>query len=271
MERKRSAELWLLRATAGIRFGPDRRAVKAELQAHLEDRREALLRRRPGLSGEDAERLVLERMGDPEELGRALARIHRPWLGWLWLASRCALGLLALVLIVNGVFSNDYRQSQGGSPVWGGYRAEEYVRPLELRPEEARLGGYAFRIVEAVYAEVSGLPGRSGRIEVTFRAASPRFWARINGNAVRDALTVVTEDGTRFVEEGGRLWEETPPDRRGAFWMELCRWGPFSRDFTAYLYTADPWQDGRRVELEFDFGKGSFSLSAQVVRQEAEP
>ena len=271
MEERRSQWTpWLLRATAGIRFGPDRRAVEAELRAHLEDRRAALLHRRPGLEEAEAARLVLERMGDPEELSRALARIHRPWLGWLWQASRWVLGLLVLGLVLLGVFSSDYNQSRGGSPVWGAFRSEAYTDPLELRPERAELGGYTFRIVEAVYWDVSDLPGRSGRIEVTFRAASPRFWARVNGNAVGDALTVVTADGTQFAEEGGRLWGEIPSDRRGPFGMGLTRWGPFSRDYTVYLYAADPWQEGDRVELDFGFGKGSFVLSAQLTRREAE-
>ena len=35
-------------------------------------------------------------MGDPEEIGRALDRVHKPWLGWLWVASRVVL-ILALV------------------------------------------------------------------------------------------------------------------------------------------------------------------------------
>ena len=27
-------------------------------------------------------------MGDPEEVGQAMDRAHKPWLGWLWLLSR---------------------------------------------------------------------------------------------------------------------------------------------------------------------------------------
>ena len=30
-------------------------------------------------------------MGDPEEVRAALAKVHKPWLGWLWQASRVAL------------------------------------------------------------------------------------------------------------------------------------------------------------------------------------
>ena len=37
---------------------------------------------------EDAEARALEDMGDPEEIGKELARIHKPWLGYLWRASK---------------------------------------------------------------------------------------------------------------------------------------------------------------------------------------
>ena len=37
-ERRAPAEGWLDKATAGIRFGPDRREVRSELSAHLEDK-----------------------------------------------------------------------------------------------------------------------------------------------------------------------------------------------------------------------------------------
>ena len=38
MEPSKAISQWLDAATRGIRFGPDRRAVRAELEAHLEDK-----------------------------------------------------------------------------------------------------------------------------------------------------------------------------------------------------------------------------------------
>ena len=45
---------WLNRATAGIPFGPDRRAVRRELEAHLEDRAQDLRRIYPELTEQEA-------------------------------------------------------------------------------------------------------------------------------------------------------------------------------------------------------------------------
>ena len=83
-----AAAQWLDEAVKGIRFGPDRAAVRAELEAHLEDKAADLQRIFPDMLPEDAEARALEDMGDPAEIGKELARIHRPWLGYLWRASK---------------------------------------------------------------------------------------------------------------------------------------------------------------------------------------
>ncbi len=89
---------WLDQAVSGIRFGPDRRQVRQELLDHLEDKRADMARIFPGMTEEEAGGKALAAMGDPKELGQALAKIHKPWLGWLWQFSRL-LALVALLLL----------------------------------------------------------------------------------------------------------------------------------------------------------------------------
>ena len=90
-EKRAPAEGWLDKATAGIRFGPDRREVRAELTAHLEDKALDFQRIFPGLTEDEAKERAAAEMGDPEKIGRELARIHKPWLGRLWMFSRVLL------------------------------------------------------------------------------------------------------------------------------------------------------------------------------------
>ena len=101
MERDNSKQNgWLDTAVAGIRFKPDQRAVRAELQAHLEDKTADLRRIFPDMTDEEAEVRAVEEMGDAAEIGKELARLHKPWLGYLWTASRVLLGLgLALLAV----------------------------------------------------------------------------------------------------------------------------------------------------------------------------
>ena len=49
---------WLDQAVSGIRFGPDRAAVRAELEAHMEDKAADLQRIFPDISREEAEDAV---------------------------------------------------------------------------------------------------------------------------------------------------------------------------------------------------------------------
>lgn len=80
MERKNEAAVsWLDTAVGGIRFGPDRAAVREELEAHMEDKAADLQRIFPGISREEAEERALSEMGDPAEIGKELARVHKPW------------------------------------------------------------------------------------------------------------------------------------------------------------------------------------------------
>ena len=91
---------WLDTAVGGIRFRPDRKAVREELQAHLEDKAADLRRIFPDMTGEEAAERAVEEMGDAAEIGTELARLHKPWLGYLWTASRVLLGLaLALAAV----------------------------------------------------------------------------------------------------------------------------------------------------------------------------
>ena len=105
--RKYNRTDWLTTAAKGIRFGPDRAEVLRELCDHLDDRIADLERIFPGIGREEAEERALAGMGDPEEVGRELARVHRPWLGWLWTASRVLLALACVGLVLNWLYWGD--------------------------------------------------------------------------------------------------------------------------------------------------------------------
>lgn len=83
-----------------IRFGPDRAEVRAELCAHLEDKAADLRRIFPDMTDEEAGVQALREMGDAAEIGKEMARLHKPWLGYLWMASRVLLGLALALLAV---------------------------------------------------------------------------------------------------------------------------------------------------------------------------
>jgi len=103
MEPDKRWEEWLSAATKEIRFPPDREMVREELAAHLEDRAADLRRIFPEMTEEEARAHALSGMGDASEIGRALGKIHKPWLGWLCVASKILLGLALAVLAIQAL------------------------------------------------------------------------------------------------------------------------------------------------------------------------
>ncbi len=91
---------WQDRVVTQVRFRPDRTAIERELTAHYEDHVRDL--ERLDYPPELARQRALAAMGDAEEVGRALDRVHKPWLGWLWVASRTAVVLCLVLMLVYG-------------------------------------------------------------------------------------------------------------------------------------------------------------------------
>lgn len=98
MERPETIQAYLETLGAQIRWKRARSPVVRELEAHLEDQREAFAAE--GHLPEDAERLAVEEMGDPVALGAELDRVHRPRPQWGLLTAALGLALLGGVLRV---------------------------------------------------------------------------------------------------------------------------------------------------------------------------
>lgn len=99
-------QIWVDAVCEQVRFWPDRKGIEKELRIHYEDHVNDLLRlgRDPAL----AEERALAAMGNAQEVGRALDRVHKPWLGWLWEVSRMLVLVLALLLAGKGWERGDY-------------------------------------------------------------------------------------------------------------------------------------------------------------------
>ena len=88
---------WADQAAERMWFPPDRKIVRQELLDHMEDAREALLAQ--GLTDEAAQQKAVEAMGNAKAVGKALNRVHRPVLGWMWLVSKWV-SIFMVVLVV---------------------------------------------------------------------------------------------------------------------------------------------------------------------------
>ncbi len=153
----RKGEYWLRDAVKYVRFPPDRRRVQEELYSHMIARNRDFLEE--GYSEEEADRRSTEAMGDPEEVGRALAAVHKPFWGYCLLCLRIVL-VLSLLISAAAVIQ---KGSRGGF-----YTIARYIVYRDLYREAAspvaqdaaaRCGDYRFRLRSAgLSRDVEHLP-----------------------------------------------------------------------------------------------------------------
>ena len=104
---------WYAAATADIKYKPDRERVSEELYAHLEDRCAAMTE--AGVPEAEAVKQALAAMGSADEVAEQMAKIHRPFWGYLLRFSRWLL-LIAAVLVLFTVPRWIIQQPIGGGP-----------------------------------------------------------------------------------------------------------------------------------------------------------
>lgn len=91
------SDRFIARVLKNVTFKPDHTEIRAELLAHIDDRMEYYLS--VGYDEQQAVQMAVEAMGDPDEIGRELNRVHHVFIGWLYYISRFAAIALALVLL----------------------------------------------------------------------------------------------------------------------------------------------------------------------------
>lgn len=265
---------WLETAVSGIRFGPDRKAARAELYAHIEDKALGLARLFPDMTEDETRDLALAAMGDPEELRIELAKIHRPWLGWLWTASRWALVALVIVFLFVGF---NRRVDFASNSLWGRMSGQAMYHRV-YGGEKARLGGYTFRIIGAAWVDRPEEEGAADSLQLTLRVSSLRFWAQIDENTVLAGLTAAGPDGVWYSMAEQTRAERLDVGHDSPYWIstiwstslwtggDFCRWGPGWKDFSLYV-PAEGWTPGERMTLKFTCELGDFTLSAPVTER----
>lgn len=144
---------WCQKATEQIRYKPDRKAVAAELMAHMEDAYEAQLA--DGYTPAEATQKTLEAMGSAEEIAPQLAKLHKPWLGYAYsLVKVCAILVLTFSLFLcaaNGVsFVHNWLSAKNFDSLPANYGALDFYAHPGVHDST---DGLYFEVVEAGYSK----------------------------------------------------------------------------------------------------------------------
>ena len=146
---------WAQNAVYRIAFPGDREKVYAELMAHMEDHRDALMEQ--GMSEREACEAVEKAMGDPFEVAKDLEAIHRPFWGYFLQFTRKMLIVTLIITLAAAIrFAVTTRFSPPRIHDWNMYSAASYGgdtgRTLlhMSRPEVSfETDGYTFTVTDA--------------------------------------------------------------------------------------------------------------------------
>ena len=219
-------ETWRDTVVQQVRFKPDRRAISRELTAHYEDHVRDL--ERVGYDHNLALERALTAMGDAEIIGKALDKVHKPWLGWLWLASRTVLLFSLAVFLVSlpetgsffhmlgntffppedpGAYQLNISRYQAlneqeGHTVWNA------MGTLEAQP--VRLPGYTLSLIEGAWWQYND---QFYRGECLLRLEPDHVWYGIPDDILDDlvmrgssGVSLSNEHNNPFPSEDPRNW-----------------------------------------------------------------
>lgn len=174
---------------------PDRAAIAAELTAHYEDHVRDLERLDYPLKL--AKQRALLAMGDPEEVGRGLDRVHKPWLGWLWKVSRWLLAVACLLMVWSVMICGLPDVEAWLRPTTTlGSLSEDDGRALAC-PPDVKMGPYTLHTEEVRYAE--GAAPREGKdtLLLSMTSTTWQFWLK-GPIFYNDCLEAVDSNGIQY-------------------------------------------------------------------------
>ncbi len=251
-----------------VRFWPDHAAITAELTAHLEDHRDALLAAHPGMTLWDAESRAVQSMGDPETLGRALNESHSPLLGWFQIWFRRVVWTLAvLILLFSLPHAKETVTNLTAPPDYSGFgigylleHYDEHDVVADLIPGAVwQYEGYTFSIQRAVvtHSEASEYSDEALHLSYLLKVTHSNPWKR--GPDFREWLWAEDDLGNRYPSRGQQELYQLPTSAGDSSGNPSAIY-PFASYYDMWVGGIDP--AATRLTLRFDrFGENAIYLT----------
>lgn len=216
---------WLREAVGGIKYPPDRRRVEKELYAHVMQRNRDFLK--AGCTDREADKKACTAMGDPVEVRRDLAAIHRPFWGYAVLILRI-LVVCVFLWTLGYWLLHSQNIAYHFSPLVDG---EKYsVGQWMPQSSGVKCGEYSIRLKRAAWAEEKKTGESCLLLELGFShwdpfLENPLFMIQPQLEDSRGLVYPVDQlDSRDLVFTGGILWKVSAEP--GADWAILTLVGP---------------------------------------------
>ena len=216
---------WLREAVGGIKYPPDRRRVEKELYAHVMQRNRDFLKE--GCTEREADEKACAAMGDPVEVRRDLAAIHRPFWGYATLILRI-LVVCIFLLALGYCLLNSQKIAYAFSPLVDGekYSVEQWMSQSSV----VKCGDYTLRLKKAAWAEEKETGESCLLLELEYAHLDPFLgspWFSIQPQ-LEDSRGLVfpvhSVNNRELVFTGRYLWKVSA--KPGAVWAILTVAGP---------------------------------------------
>lgn len=256
----RQSMYWLEKTLKYVPYPPDRKRVQNELYDHILQR--IRLFSEEGYSDEEADRRTAEAMGDPDEVGRALAKEYRPFWGW------CLLSLRAVALILLVVFSVSFLRNLAGirsEREWNraaleSFGSEGWVEQVA----ESECGDYHFSLKRA---QLSPQEDSGTRLVLELRAWT---WDPLLGAPMIDRYLTVADSGgncyTSTASLSGAPAVRVHTEQHGLLSFTFLSSASYETVFTwtHYFIVEDFDETAKWATLDFDNGEHRFSLPVRL-------
>lgn len=243
--------------------------MEQELLEHMEDHFDALVQE--GLTAQEAERQTLAAMGDADETGAALAKVHKPYLGWLYVAAKWLVALSAvLLLMVSCSTGMDFSGYGFPEPFQGLATESDETHRREityLYPNcTDKCNGYTFSLPVVTHRrdtwveKQENMPQTYEAVYFVLEAAHPLPWAG-SPDGLRESIYAVDSEGNLYPNRCQKVSHSDYEER------EVCG-NPVGRTLLRYRFemwisTLDP--DAEWVELRYDRMGCSFALRIDLT------
>ncbi len=207
-----------------VKFKYDHASIRRELNEHIEDLYDDLIA--DGIDETNAAKLSLEYMGNADDIGEELNKVHNPLIGRIWVITRVAAIIAAFMIIVPAF---GYAESFIRSQFFTGYDIKhndaELIYSINC-DEKTKIDDMNVQLDELLYYD-------NGELEIRYRTWKDIFSTSIDWSFDISATSVKDENGNTYYSSGG-----------GSYGGVISKHQIFIADFP---------EDARELIIDYDY------------------